>query len=117
ECLFSTVCFVLALWEVVEIRGGALPFLYSKENVPPLVEMPLRCLDEFDVFMGSWSGRKNWDKTGPYGVLLLTINTSNSSKQRNGISTTSHNANTKQTVENKHSSPDYERISSCTSSP
>ena len=47
----------------------------------------------------------------------VTMNTSNSSRQRNGISTTSQRANMKHTVEKDRSPPDSERVSLCTSSP
>ena len=39
------------------------------------------------------------------------MKTSNSSRQRNGISTTSQRASIKQTVENDRSPPDNERVS------
>jgi hypothetical protein len=50
-------------------------------------------------------------------ISIFTIKTSNSSRQRNGISTTSHKASIKQTVENERSPPDNERVSLWTSSP
>lgn len=41
----------------------------------------------------------------------FTIKTSNSSRHRKGISTTSQSANMKQTVENDRSPPDNDRVS------
>lgn len=53
----------------------------------------------------------------PPNIINFTIKTSNSSRQRIGISTTSQRASIKQTVENERSPPDNERVSLCTSSP
>jgi len=44
-------------------------------------------------------------------INIYTMKTSNSSRHRNGISTTSQRASIKQTVENERSPPDNERVS------